>query len=171
MRLIGRKLRQLTGRSEFRHLAATVGISGPLAGIVNNTPVVAVLIPTLVDLAKENRVSPSKLLIPLSYASMMGGMLTLIGTASTILASDLSARLIDHPIGMFEFTHLGGIVLATGLLYFLVVGRWLMPARDRVQVHDTDEESFIFEVRVQSGSSLVGKSVSGRPCQASVSAP
>ena len=162
VRLIGRKLRQLTGRSEFRHLAATVGISGPLAGIVNNTPVVAVLIPTLVDLAKENRVSPSKLLIPLSYASMMGGMLTLIGTASTILASDLSARLIDHPIGMFEFTHLGLLVLAVGTGYLLTVGRRLIPERIRPAQDLTETfrmRAYLDRVRVSTNSPLVGKTI------------
>lgn len=162
VRLIGRFLRQITGRSEFRHLAATVGISGPLAGLVNNTPVVAVLIPTLVDLAKEHRISPSKLLIPLSYASMMGGMLTLIGTASTILASDLSDQLLDHPIGMFEFTHLGLLVLAVGSLYLLTVGRRFVPVRIRPEQDLTETfrmRAYFDRVRVPADSPLIGQTI------------
>jgi di/tricarboxylate transporter len=156
------QLQRHTGRSEGRHLVATVGIGGPLAGIVNNTPVVAVLIPTLVDLAKEHGVSPSKLLLPLSYASMMGGMLTLIGTASTLLASDLSARLIDHPFGMFEFTHLGALVLAVGALYLLTVGRRLIPARIR-PAQDLIETfrmpPYLDRVRVTADSPLIGTTI------------
>ena len=162
VRLIGRKLRQFTGPSELRQLVATLGISGPLAGIVNNTPVVAVLIPTLVDLAKSNRISPSKLLIPLSYGSMMGGMLTLIGTASTILASDLSAQLIGHPFGMFEFTGLGAIVLVIGSAYLLTIGRRLIPERVRPEQDLTETfqmRAYLAWVRVGPESPLVGQTI------------
>jgi di/tricarboxylate transporter len=162
VRLIGRKLRQFTGPSELRQLVATLGISGPLAGIVNNTPVVAVLIPTLVDLAKSNRISPSKLLIPLSYGSMMGGMLTLIGTASTILASDLSAQLIGHPFGMFEFTGLGAIVLVVGSAYLLTIGRRLIPERVRPEQDLTETfrmRAYLAWVRVGPESPLVGQTI------------
>jgi len=162
VRIIGRKLRQFTGDSESRHLIATLGISGPLAGVVNNTPVVAVLIPALVDLARENRISPSKLLIPLSYGSMLGGMLTLVGTASTILASDLSARLLDHPIGMFEFTPLGLLVLVVGTGYLLTVGRRLLPARIRPESDLTAKfrmRAYLNRMRVRAGSPLVGKTI------------
>ncbi len=162
VRQLGRLMQRFTGRSERRHLIATVGISGPLAGIINNTPVVAVLIPTIVDLAKTNRLSPSKLLIPLSYASMLGGMLTLIGTASTILASDLSARLIDHPISMFEFTPLGLIVLVVGTGYLLTIAPRLLPER----IHPEEDLTATFRmrahlrrVRVREGSPLVGKTI------------
>ncbi len=162
VRLLSRKMRAFTGTSEQRHLLATVGIGGPLAGIVNNTPVVAVLIPTLVDLAKANRISPSKLLLPLSYASMMGGMLTLIGTASTILASDLSARLIGHPFGMFEFTHLGLLVLGVGAVYLLTVGASLIPARIQPEADLTitfDMRGYLARVQVAPGSPLIGKTI------------
>ena len=162
VRRLGRLMQRFTGRSERRHLVATVGLSGPLAGIINNTPVVAVLIPTIVDLAKTNRLSPSKLLIPLSYSSMLGGMLTLIGTASTILASDLSARLIDHPIGMFEFTPLGLIVLVIGASYLLLIAPRLLPER----IHPEEDltatfrmRAYLRRVQVREGSPLVGKTI------------
>jgi di/tricarboxylate transporter len=147
---------------EWRQITIIAVLVGPVSGLINNTAAVAVAIPLVLDMAKRSGSQASRLLLPLSFLAMMGGTLTLIGTSTNLLASSLLAdsEAFGREIGMFEFTHLGGIVLATGLLYFLVIGRWLMPARDRVQVHDTDEESFIFEVRVQSGSSLVGKSVS-----------
>jgi Na+/H+ antiporter NhaD/arsenite permease-like protein len=71
-----------TGESEHRQLGATVGLGGPLSGIINNTAAVAVLLPMVSDLAHENGTSPSKLLLPSSYASMAGGMLTLIESLS-----------------------------------------------------------------------------------------
>jgi di/tricarboxylate transporter len=162
VRQLGRRMKQFTGRSETRHLVATLGLGGPLAGFVNNTPVVAVLIPTIVDLARTNRISASKLLIPLSYGSMLGGMLTLVGTASTILASDLSARLIDHPMGMFEFTPLGLIVLGVGTIYLLVVGPRLLPERIRPEEDLTAKfrmRVYLRRVRVREDSPLVGKTI------------
>ncbi len=162
VRVIGRKLRAFTGKSETRHLVATLGLSAPLAGFINNTPVVAVLVPTLVDLARTNRISPSKLLIPLSYGSMLGGMLTLIGTASTILASDLSARLIGRPIGMFEFTPLGLLVLVVGTAYLLTAGRRLIPARIRPEEDLTATfkmRVYLRRLRVRADSPLVGKTI------------
>mgnify|MGYP002760404500 CR=1 FL=1 len=75
-----------TGKNVHKQLGATVGLVGPLSGLINNTAAVAILLPMVSDLAHENRTSPSKLLLPLSYASMAGGMLTLIGTSTNLLA-------------------------------------------------------------------------------------
>ena len=93
---------------------------------------------------------------------MMGGTLTLIGTSTNLLASSILAADADfgRQIGMFEFLPVGLAVLAAGLVYFLTLGRWLMPNTDRVNVHDESEETFIFEVGIPSGSDLVGKSCS-----------
>src|SRR5690625_7130961 len=81
------------------------------------------------SLAKKNGTSPSKILIPLSYASMMGSTLTLIGSSTNLLASEISGRLIDKPFSMFEFTSLGFVVLAVGILYLMTIGKKLTPAR------------------------------------------
>jgi di/tricarboxylate transporter len=126
---IGTVLGRLTRGDERRLLGATVGTTGVAAGFVNNTPVVAVFIPMIRDLATRYGISPSKLLLPLSYAAMLGGTLTLIGTGTNILASDLSRQLLGHPLSMFEFTKLGALVFAAGVAYLLTIGRWLTPAR------------------------------------------
>jgi Na+/H+ antiporter NhaD/arsenite permease-like protein len=126
---LGSLMTDVAGESSFRQLAATIGVAGPASGFVNNTPVVAILVPVVSDLADRGGTSPSKLLMPLSFASMLGGTLTVIGTSSNILASDVSARLLDRPIGMFEFAHLGLIVLVVGSLYLLSIGNWLVPER------------------------------------------
>lgn len=83
------------------------------------------------DLAEQSGISPSKLLLPLSYAAILGGTLTLIGTSTNLLASDFARVLIDGRarIGMFEFSGLGVVVLVVGLVYLLTIGRRLTPAR------------------------------------------
>ncbi|WP_251342009.1 SLC13 family permease [Haloplanus halophilus] len=126
---LGATLGRITGGDERRLLGATVGTTGLAAGVVNNTPIVAVFIPMITDLADRYGLSPSKLLLPLSYAAMLGGTLTLVGTATNILASDLSRQLLGHPLSMFEFTKLGVVVFLVGVAYLLTVGRWLTPAR------------------------------------------
>jgi di/tricarboxylate transporter len=115
--------------SESRLLTTTLVLGGGMAGVVNNTPVVAVFIPLVTELAEEYRLSPSKLLLPLSYAAMLGGMLTVVGTSTSLLASTLSARLIGRPFSMFEFTHLGLLGLGVGIVYLVTVGQALLPAR------------------------------------------
>ena len=115
---LGLSLAKLTRGSERRALAATVMTTGPIAGFINNTPVVAVFIPMITDLAKETGVSPSKLLLPLSYAAILGGTLTLIGTSTNLLASEYAATLLPRgPIGMFEFSALGLVILIVGSIY------------------------------------------------------
>ncbi|WP_435334005.1 SLC13 family permease [Haloarchaeobius sp. TZWWS8] len=157
---LGVFLAEITGGDERRVLAATIGTTGPLAGIVNNTPVVAVFIPMVTDLAEDSHLSPSKLLLPLSYASMLGGTLTLIGTATNIVASGLSKQILDHPITMFEFTPLGLVVLVVGSVYLLTVAPGLIPERIEpvLDITDTYEVSdYLAQVMVRESSVLVGQ--------------
>ena len=165
IQLLTRQISKYTGDSQFRTLVATVGMSGPTAGFVNNTPVVAILIPATMELAEKIDMSPSKLLIPLSFASMMGGTLTLIGTSSNLLASDVWARQGGpeaQPFTMFEFTQLGIIVLVVGIVYLLTVGRYLTP--ERISVTDDPAEGYgmtdyLTDLVVREDSTLVGKRV------------
>ncbi|MEA5406606.1 SLC13 family permease [Haloarculaceae archaeon H-GB2-1] len=159
---LGHWLADLTGDSEDRQLAATIGLVGPISGFINNTAAVAILLPMVTDLAHEGRISPSKLLLPLSFASMFGGMLTVIGTSTNILASDLSARLLGHPFSMFEFTKLGVVVFVVGSVYLFTVGRWLTPERIKPRDDLTEEfqmADYLTEVTVEDESPLVGETV------------
>ncbi|WP_435551348.1 SLC13 family permease [Natrinema sp. CGMCC1.2065] len=162
VQIIGRKMSAFAGEDLDKQLLATIGVSGPISGFINNTPVVAILVPVVSDIAHKGKTSPSKLLIPLSYASMFGGMLTLIGTSTNILASDVSARLLDHPFSMFEFTKLGVIVLLVGSLYLMTVGHRLLPERvpvDEDYVTEYDIEEYLTEVIVDEESPIVGSTV------------
>jgi di/tricarboxylate transporter len=159
---IGEKIVSFSGGNPRKQLAALVGLSGSTAGIVNNTPVVAMLIPVAMDVADRTNSSPSKYLIPISYAAMMGGMLTLIGTSTNLLASDVSARLLGRPLSMFEFTELGVIVVVTGSVYLLTAGWALTP--DRIAPRASQMETFqrgeyLAELELLEGSPLEGKRV------------
>jgi di/tricarboxylate transporter len=169
VQLIGRHMAAFAGTDRRKQLAATVGVSGPISGFINNTPVVAILVPVINDLAHNGKTSPSKLLIPLSFASMLGGTLTLIGTSTNILASDIAAQLGSespelglHAFGMFEFTKLGVVVFAVGSLYLMTVGVRLLPERipaDEDLVKEYALQEYLADVVVPANSSLVGQTV------------
>mgnify|MGYP006280110125 CR=1 FL=1 len=162
IQVLGHHIGELTGEDEFRQLFATVGLVGPISGFINNTAAVAILLPMVNDLAHRGRTSPSKLLMPLSYASMFGGMLTVIGTSTNILASDLAERFLGEPFSMFEFTLLGVAVSIVGGIYLLTVGRWLIPERIPPQADLTEEfqlSDYLTEVVVRDDSPLVGQTV------------
>jgi di/tricarboxylate transporter len=164
VQLLGAIIARHTRDSEIRQLGATIGVVGPISGFINNTAAVAILLPMVTDLAHEGGTSPSKLLIPLSYASMFGGMLTLIGTSTNILASSVAADLgvAGAPFGMFEFTALGAVVTVVGAAYLLTVGRALTPERIRPREDLTEEfgmEGYLTEVVVRDDSPVVGQTV------------
>ncbi|WP_336345184.1 SLC13 family permease [Halalkalicoccus ordinarius] len=159
---IGDWIVEATRGDPRRQLAAVIGLSGGSAGFINNTPVVAIMIPMVMNIAKQTRTSPSKLLLPVSFASMMGGTLTLIGTSTNILASDVSARLLDRPFSMFEFTALGVLVLVTGVVYLLLVADRLIPERIQPEeelIEEYEMADYLTEVLVREDSPLVGMTV------------
>ncbi len=159
---LSRRVIQFAGADEQRQLLSVVGISGISAGFINNTPVVAVLIPLANDVASKAGTALSKLLIPISFAAMLGGMLTLIGTSTSLLASSVSARVIGRRFTMFEFTHLGIVVLLVGSAYLIFIGRYLLPDRraDAQLVPDAPEsETYLIDVRVGASSPWAGQSI------------
>jgi len=159
---LGAWIATVTEESLDRQLGATIGVVAPISGFINNTAAVAILLPMVTDLAERGGTSPSKLLLPLSYASMFGGMLTLIGTSTNILASELSGRLLGRTFTMFEFTQLGIVVSVVGTAYLLTVGRWLTPERIKPRQDLTEEfemGEYLTEVVVREDSPLVGQQV------------
>lgn len=133
MHVLGRTVLPFVGGSELRLFLVVSGFVGLTSGFVNNTAAVAVTIPFVLDLCRRLGLQASRLLMPLSFFGLLGGMLTLVGTSTNILASTILADLPEfgRQLTMFEFAHVGLLVLATGLVYFLLVGRLLLPARDR----------------------------------------
>jgi len=158
---LGKRLFPLVGNSELRMMLIIALLVGLISGFINNTAAVAVAIPLVLDMCRRLKMQASRLLIPVSFFGMLGGTLTLIGTSTNILAS---AILRDRPefgreIGMFEFTHLGLIVLGVGLVYFMTIGRFLLPKKDRIRIQDDESSEFIVELSVPEGSDLVDKTL------------
>ena len=127
---------------------------------INNTAAVAVFLPLVTGAAASRNISSSRLLIPLSFASQFAGVCTLIGTSTNLLVSSIAADSGVGAFGMFEFTKLGLIMVAAGMVYFLVVGRWLLPKRRAAPLTETYSlGEYITELRVGNGSPLLDKSV------------
>lgn len=159
--VLGRRLFSFVKASEVRQLLVIAGLVGPISGLVNNTAAVAVSIPLVLDMAKRSGTKASRLLLPLSFFGMMGGTLTLVGTSTNILASSL-LRDVDafgRAIGMFEFTRVGLVVLAVGVVYFLTIGRLLLPQRDAQRLDEGDEAVYIVEVDIPGRSPLIGETL------------
>ncbi|WP_254279147.1 SLC13 family permease [Haloarcula marina] len=156
------RLATLTRGDENRLLAAIVGTTSVSAGFVNNTPIVAVFIPLVTSLAERYRISPSRLLLPLSFAAMLGGTLTLIGTTTNLLASDISRDLLGEPFSMFTLTPVGVVVLLVGVAYLLTVGQSLVPERIHPAADFTEEfdmDRHLAQLTVRESSPLVGLTV------------
>ena len=157
--VIGRALVAL-GRNETILLVVTMVFIGAVSAFVNNTAAVAVFLPLVLMVCAQHNISPSRLLIPLSFASQFGGVCTLIGTSTNLLVSSISENNGLGAFSMFEFASLGVILVAAGMFYFLVAGRWLLPARKRAELTETYQlREYVTELRVLSSSPLVGKTI------------
>jgi len=100
-----------------------------ISAFINNTPVVAVFIPVVIQICRSSGLSPSKMLIPLSFASIFGGTCTLIGTSTNILVSGIAEKYGESPIQMFDLTPMGILYLLVGVGYMMLVGLNILPAR------------------------------------------
>lgn len=148
------------GKHPFVLLLLLIPAAALPSAFINNTPVVAVFLPLVLAVCAKRNFSPSKFLIPLSYASQFGGVCTLIGTSTNILVSALSERAGHGAFSMFEFTPLGLIMVGAGTLYFVTIGYWLLPERrgeELLAAYQLGE--YLTELRVMPGSSLIGQTV------------
>lgn len=138
-------------------------IVGPTTAFINNTAVVAVFLPIVEEWCRRQRISVSKLLIPLSYAAILGGMITVIGTSTNVLASGLSEQLGYGRFSLFQFTKLGLVTFSIGLIYLALVAPKLLPNRkhhtDDILTQDYGLKHYISEILIPPGSNLVGKTL------------
>ncbi len=142
--------------AQVRLLMPVVGLSA----FLNNTPVVAMFIPVVTEWCRRLRISPSKLLIPLSYASIFGGICTLIGTSTNLVVNTMvQTRFHNQGLGMFEITRLGVICAACGILYILLAGKRLLPERNPVQEVFNNTLEYTLELEVSEKSPFIGNSI------------
>lgn len=142
-----------------------MGMIALVSAFVNNTPVVAVFIPVVVQIAYASGQIPEKMLIPLSYASIMGGMCTLIGTSTNLLVSGIAESYGLPPFSLFELTPVGIILALVGIIYMFLFGNRLLP-HPQIQAHLQDRfqyRDYLSEIKLLAGSESVGQRIMDSP--------
>lgn len=162
---LGAATDRLVGQSDGSILLVLLPLVAFTSAFVNNTPVVLLFLPIVTGLAAKRNIKPSKLLIPLSFASILGGCCTLIGTSTNLLVSSTAAELGRSPFRMFDLAPIGGIIAALGILYLLTLGRLLLPSRETLAsiLQSTDDKKYRTEVAVLENSPLIGKRLTETP--------
>lgn len=137
-----------------------MGFSAVMSAFINNTPVVAILLPIIGDWAKKHQISVSRLLMPLSYATILGGMCTLIGTSTTLILNEMLNDLEgDYGLGLFEVAYVAFPVTLFGIAYVVITSKWLLPERLPAIKQMEDPREYMVEMTVDAGSSLIGKTI------------
>ena len=154
------RVNRLASRSKILGTAVYLIAIGITSAFVNNTAIVAIFMPVTIRLAHTYQVSPSKMLIPLSYAAILGGTLTLVGTSTNLLVNSIySANGNVEPLGMFEFAQYGVILMSLGLLYLLFFAPRLLPSRTVTSSLTKSYHlgGYLTEMKIVEGSPLLGK--------------
>ena len=154
---------QMAARNAVAHPAMTLGVLGlgvtGVSAFVNNTPLVVVMLPIFMQLSKQLSISPSKLMIPLSYMTILGGTVTLVGTSTNLVVDGVAQKAGLEPFGIFELTPIGLVVALTGLIYLALFSSRLLPTRDSMSslLSDRKGMKFFTEVAIPEGSNFIGK--------------
>lgn len=158
---LGISLSRLGGSAELGQMAVILVTVGVLSAFLNNTAAVAMFIPIVLSIARDYKISPSKLLIPLSFAGILGGICTYIGTSTNIIVGSILEEQGHEPFGMFEFTPLGSIFLSLGIVYLLAFGRRMLPARRSQDdlTADYHLREYLTELVVLPKSQLIGRTL------------
>ncbi len=142
------------------HIGFMAGIGAAMSGLMNNVAALALLMPVDMEAAEKAERSPALTLMPLSFATILGGMVTLIGTPTNIVVATFRGDALGEPYGMFDFAAVGGVVAIAGVLFVATIGWRLLPAergKHNVGQELQDLEGYIAEARVSEDSSAVGE--------------
>ncbi|HEX8190372.1 MAG TPA: SLC13 family permease [Pyrinomonadaceae bacterium] len=174
--LVGRRLHRIAGGNEFKLTTLVMFTAAACASVMKNTTTTAMFVPVVLGIAQRARVQPSKLLMPLAFGAILGGTCTLIGTSTNLAVSGALAKLGQNaellrqfnigpqplaPFTMFELTPVGIAIVVVGMLYMLLLGLRLLPARGSADslVEQYGMRQYISEVVVVQGSPLAGKTL------------
>jgi di/tricarboxylate transporter len=159
--MLGSLIFRLSGASEARLIAVIMLVCGIISAFINNVGAVAVLMPAVIGISNKAKIPVSKLLIPLAFSSLLGGSMTLIGTPANILAQGILVTRGLPSFGFFDITPMGSIILFTGIIYMVLIGRHLLPVRETASDPQVSKQlrAYIGEVQVNPQSSLVGKNL------------
>lgn len=160
---VGRGLARLGKKSYWLTLAVMMLVIGSISAFINNTAAVAIFLPIVLGVARDTSTSASRFLMPLSYASMFGGVCTLIGTSTNILVSSIIERRGLAPIGMFELTDMGLVFFGAGVLYMLLVGVRLIPDRGDKTERRLGSGDYVTEIILQPEARSVGTMLKQSP--------
>ena len=166
--VIGRQVMRLAGRREIPMIIVIMITAAVLSAFMNNIGVAALMLPVVVDVARRTRIPVSRLLMPLAYATLLGGLMTLIGTPPNLLVSEALTQNGYETFALFDFTPVGGAVMVVGVIFVAVIGRLMLPKTRAERSKHRSQRSLrstyklqerTFMVRVPVDSVLVGKTL------------
>lgn len=160
MDAIGARLHKVARGSFNRLLFVVMVLISGISSFMNNTTATAIFVPPLMGAAKKSGISASKLLMPLAYASILGGTCTLIGTSTNVAVSGYIARSGMEPLSLFEITPVGLTLVAVGILYMMVVGQHLLPDhKDDSFTQEFAIRQYLSEIMIPQASPLIGQRI------------
>ena len=160
MNWLGHAIHTVVGGNEFRILVSVMLLSAGLSAFLSNTTAVAILLPAVLGLSRQSQVSPGRVLIPLAFASMLGGTCTLIGTSTNLAASGMLQKMGMEPFSLFEFGKIGLVLVVVGILYMSLLGHRLLPRTAPATLTEEYQiREYLTEVIVPQGSTLAGGSL------------
>lgn len=158
LEMIGDRFVHFAKKKAYLLLLLVLIVPGLISGFMSNTTVTALFIAPVIAVARKMNMSPSKLLMPLAYASILGGTCTLIGTSTNVVVNGYIERMGMVPLGLFDITPIGLILFTVGCVYIMTIGRKLVPARvDAAEDAGFNVREYLSEVVVMPGSALVGQ--------------
>jgi di/tricarboxylate transporter len=158
----GEHLIRLAGGSELRLTVIIMASVALFSAFINNIGATAVLMPVVIDVCRRMHISPSKMLIPLAYGSLLGGVCTLIGTPPNILMNALLQEYTGERFGLFSFSPLGLVVIAVGIGYMALIGRRMLPVRKSGKLTEAYQvKEYITQVKILRDSPISGQTIAG----------